>query len=135
MLLSTHRFLLVLLTLLQLVAPLIHAHSGNNFAQFGWHLPNFEVYHSQSQICSQPSLHSLSTFNQLDNTIVSISHGIKPQNFLAKISSVDILISQFIFQTTSSYHLIDFIVLLIGIRATNLLSSHPPRAPPAHPLI
>jgi hypothetical protein len=78
MILTLRRYLLVLLGLLQFVAPLVHAHSGNNFAQFGLHLPNLEIYstvHNQSE----PVFQSVDDLLALDNAIVSISTGIQNQ--------------------------------------------------------
>jgi hypothetical protein len=79
MILTVRRYLLVLLGLLQLVAPLVHAHSGNNFVQFGLHLPNLEVY----SVITQQNMPLLQTTDYLSSqidAIVSISSGIKNQN-------------------------------------------------------
>jgi hypothetical protein len=78
MILTLRRYLLVLLGLLQLVAPLVHAHSGNTFAQFGLHLPTFEVY-SATKYQTSPALQSTDYLVNLDNTVVSISTGIQNQ--------------------------------------------------------
>lgn len=73
------RHLLVLLGLLQLVAPLVHAHSGNHFAQFGLHLPNFEIYSAVNEQ-QAPALQSVDYLANLNDAIVSISTGIKNQH-------------------------------------------------------
>lgn len=78
MILTLRRYLLVLLGLLQLVAPLVHAHSGNNFSQFGLHLPSFEIY-STANNQNTPTLQSLDYLAALDDAIVSISTGIQNQ--------------------------------------------------------
>lgn len=77
MILTTRRYLLVLLGLLQLVAPLVHAHSGNNFARFGLHLPNLEIYSAVNEQ-QAPTLQPVDDLS-LDDAIVSISTGIKNQ--------------------------------------------------------
>jgi hypothetical protein len=79
MLLTLRRYLLILLGLLQLVAPLVHAHSGNNFARFGLHLPTFEIYSVATQQHS-PALQSFDYLANLDDTIVSISTGMQNQH-------------------------------------------------------
>lgn len=76
MILSVRRHLLVFLALLQLVAPLLHAHSGNDFARFGWHLPDFEIYSVENHQNSL-SFQSLDCFISLDDAIVSLSQGIQ----------------------------------------------------------
>ncbi len=76
--LTLRRFLLIFLSLLQLVAPLVHAHSGNNFAQFGLHLPSFEVY-SYRHTANTPALQATDPHNHSESGIVSISTGIKNQ--------------------------------------------------------
>jgi hypothetical protein len=86
MILTLRRYLLVLLGLLQFVAPLVHAHSGNDFAQFGLHLPNFEVY-SVAHHQIPPVFQSTDYLASLDNAIVSISTGIQnPQNDVDELS-------------------------------------------------
>jgi hypothetical protein len=78
MLLTLRRYLLVLLSLLQFVAPLVHAHSGNNFARFGLHLPNLEVY-GVADYQNSPAFQSLDYLADLNDAIVSISTGIQNQ--------------------------------------------------------
>lgn len=79
MTLTLRRYLLVLLALLQLIAPLVHAHSSNNFSQFGLHLPNFEIY-SVASPENFPALKSFDYLANLDDAIVSISTGIENQH-------------------------------------------------------
>lgn len=78
MILTLRRYLLILLGLLQLVAPLVHAHSGNHFARFGLHLPNLEIY-SAADKQSKPVFQSVDDLLAQDNAIVSISTGIQNQ--------------------------------------------------------
>lgn len=78
MILTLRRYLLVLLGLLQLVAPLVHAHSGNNFSQFGLHVPNLEIY-SVADYQNSPTFQSVDFLASLDDAIVSISAGIQNQ--------------------------------------------------------
>jgi hypothetical protein len=79
MILTMRRYLLILLGLLQLVAPLVHAHSGNDFAQFGLHLPSFEVYSAIHQQTA-PLLQSTDYLFSQNDAIVSISSGIRTQD-------------------------------------------------------
>ena len=77
MILTLRRYLLVLLGLLQFVAPLVHAHSSNHFSQFGLHLPNLEIYSTVNEQ-QTPFFQSIDYLN-LDDAIVSISTGIQNQ--------------------------------------------------------
>lgn len=76
MILTTQRFFLILLGLLQLIAPLVHAHSNLQFSQFGLHLPTLEVY-SSHKLPAKATMQAIDTVITDDSTIVSISHGIK----------------------------------------------------------
>lgn len=80
MILTMRRYLLVLLVLLQMIAPLVHAHSGSDFARFGLHLPNLEIY-SVADNQSSPAFQSLDYLTSSDDAIVSICAGIEnPQH-------------------------------------------------------
>lgn len=76
MILTTQRFFLIVLGLLQLIAPLVHAHSNLQFSQFGLHLPSLEIY-SSSALPAELTLQTIDRFSTYDAAIVSISHGIK----------------------------------------------------------
>jgi|JFJP01.1.fsa_nt_gi hypothetical protein len=76
MILTTQRFFLIVLGLLQLIAPLVHAHSNLQFSQFGLHLPTLEVYSSDT-LPAESILQAIDSFSAHDSAIVSISHGIK----------------------------------------------------------
>jgi hypothetical protein len=78
MVLKLHKILLILLGLLQLVAPLVHAHSSHQFTQFGVHLPTFEIY-STPHYPRFPTLQAADYLVNVDDAIVSISTGIKNQ--------------------------------------------------------
>ncbi len=68
------RFFLILLGLLQLVAPLVHAHSKQAIPQFGLHLPNLEVY---SAVLHAPIVQNTDFLQHADSASVSISTGIQ----------------------------------------------------------
>jgi hypothetical protein len=78
MVLKLHKILLILLGLLQLVAPLVHAHSSHQFSQFGVHLPTLEIY-STPHYQRFPTLQAADYSVNVDDAIVSISTGIKNQ--------------------------------------------------------
>jgi hypothetical protein len=131
MILTVRRYLLVLLALLQLVAPLVHAHSGNDFAQFGLHLPNFEVY-SAANYQNAPALQSFDYLADLNDAIVSISTGIQNQQ-----NNADDLSSQlyfpptpFIFAVALASCEINFSPQALQRSTTLVHSPQSPRAPP-----
>lgn len=129
--LTLRPYLLVLLGLLQFVAPLVHAHSGNNFAQFGLHLPNLEIYSTVNQY-QAPALQSVDYLAGLNDAIVSISSGIQNQQ-----NDEDDLSPLLYFPphpVTVSVALssckINFSPQLLQISKTFVYSPQSPRAPP-----
>ena len=68
------RPLLILLVLLQLVAPLVHAHSGHHDSPEGVHLPGLEFVtgHEIDLVFSTTSFHS-----HFDGEVIGVSSGIK----------------------------------------------------------
>jgi hypothetical protein len=130
MILTLRRYLLVLLALLQLVAPLVHAHSGHGFAQFGLHLPNFEIY-SVATSENVPLLQSLDYSTQLD-AIVSISTGIQNQHSHADDLSPLLYFppAAFIFSPTLASCEINFSPQTLQRFTTFVHSPQSPRAPP-----
>ena len=131
MILPLRRYLLVLLGLLQLVAPLVHAHSGNNFAKFGLHLPNFEIY-SAADNQNSPAFQSTDYSACLNDAIVGISTGIQNQQ-----NNADDLLPliyfppvPFVFSPALSCCKINFSPQLEQNSKTPVYSAQSPRAPP-----
>jgi hypothetical protein len=74
MLSSTRTFLLILLAMLQFIAPLVHAHARQHYLEIGLHLPGLEKFHAADESSSSDarllSAHS-------DDFIFSVDDGIK----------------------------------------------------------
>ncbi len=131
MILVMRRYLLVLLVLLQMIAPLVHAHSGSDFARFGLHLPNLEVY-TVADNQSSPAFQSLDYLASLDDAIVSISTGI--QNTQSDSNDLLPLLyfspSPFVFSPALVSCEINFSPQTTPSFKTLYHSPHSPRAPP-----
>lgn len=67
-------FLLACLTLLQIIAPLAHAHAARQGAVFGLHVPGLEVYRVDNPILAEQADHYLS---DTGNFIFNVEDGIK----------------------------------------------------------
>jgi len=130
-----HKFLLLILVLLQFIAPLVHAHLDDSKPLNGFHLHGFEIlsapYHDNftGHNCV---IHQLSDhLFDCPDTIISIGNGIKYQ----KINFTDN--SVFYFQQclptakfTLFYHEINFSPQLVVFIKNHLINSQSPRAPP-----
>lgn len=123
------RPLIILLVLLQLVAPLVHAHSGQQESPEGIHLPGLEFVNDQEidVVFSTASAHS-----NYDGTIISISSGIQYK----KLSSVS-LEKVFLLTKVNQHHKADCL-LQLTCRLEEIIIQHNfylrpgyPRAPPA----
>lgn len=70
-----NKSLVILLTLLQLVSPLVHAHAGSVAAHAGLHIPGLEAYSILNETLSHETAISPQSS---DCTIVAVDTGIKP---------------------------------------------------------
>lgn len=70
------RTVLVILVLLQCIAPLVHAHTGQQYFGKGLHIPGLESYNGQTH---NQYVQALSTSNQDEGFLVAIHAGIKSQ--------------------------------------------------------
>ncbi|MBF6650545.1 hypothetical protein [Methylobacter sp. BlB1] len=67
-------YLIFFLALLQLIAPLVHAHAGENLSNKGLHVPGLEMYTAeQHAFLSQPTNHIAGS----EALIISVDAGIK----------------------------------------------------------
>lgn len=67
-------FLLIILAMLQLVAPLVHAHTGNFKFNEGLHIPGFETY---STIQDAAVIKKVNLDNGAEGLLVVVDTGIK----------------------------------------------------------
>ncbi|MGR9086734.1 MAG: hypothetical protein ACU841_06640 [Gammaproteobacteria bacterium] len=84
--LSYRQFLLLFLAMLQLFAPLLHAHAGQS-RHFGFHIPGLEFYfgHQVGHSAIQPE-HTLSN---ADDLIVAVNDGIRENRAQAESDPLD----------------------------------------------
>ena len=122
---------IALLTLLQIVAPLVHAHTGyDGFSESGIHLPGLEQYtpcETHESVTSAEHRHSHS------DIVVSVGSGVeKKRSRGTSTSETAIFINLCIalIATQSPPHRIDFPVVS-PILSPPLNTATPVRAPPA----
>ncbi len=72
-----NKFLLIILALLQFVAPLVHAHSEDATELSGLHLPGLESIASHQY--DGPALRADARLSDIDHAVVGIGSGIKQQ--------------------------------------------------------
>lgn len=95
------KFLILLLTLLQLVAPLVHAHTHGETSPKGYHLPGLEHY---SEILDSAVFHSLQTPCADESPIISIGAGIKHKKvFTNNVDSFYLPAENFFYQSDINY--------------------------------
>ena len=123
------RPLIILLVLLQLVAPLVHAHSGHHDSPEGVHLPGLEFVagHEIDVVFSSPSSHS-----HFDGEIISVSSGIKYKKLSSENAEKVYLL------TKAKQHNMADCMLQLTCRFEDIVIQHniyfrpgSPRAPPA----
>ena len=130
MILTLQRFLLVFLGLLQLVAPLVHAHSHQDFPQFGLHLPTLEIYSVTHTEPSSVMQQNAALFGN-DETVVGVSTGIKDSfSISCDVLTYFVLPLFFIFAVELTTALINFSPPPVVKAKKIILSLCAPRAPP-----
>lgn len=67
-------FLFIILALLQFVAPLVHAHTGEELSVQGVHLPGYEHYNANHDL---PEFHDITHSWSEEHSIISVGTGIK----------------------------------------------------------
>jgi hypothetical protein len=137
-------YLVTLLVLLQLIAPLVHAHTGEQVVSQGIHLPGLERYvrfQSQATSSNDALCQAIVFYNDSDGLVVGIHTGLQretalPVQRLAKKIIVDLDHGHAVpFQLTlfNAFSLAFFsIPLTTAPRLVTQLTrvAHTPRAPP-----
>jgi len=150
MIFSLRPFLVFFLVLLQCIAPLVHAHTGENFSAQGLHIPGLEVYgHSESIDALQSTLSApvlsckMSTFcSDIDGQVVGVDAGFGrdlalPIQHLHKVIA-DFHHDDYLVLPPAVFHspLVTFATALhissVPLVSQSVHSAHPARAPPAH---
>ncbi|MFA5985411.1 MAG: hypothetical protein WC782_15445 [Methylococcaceae bacterium] len=124
------KFLVLLLTLLQFIAPLVHAHTGSPNPEHGLHVPGLEQY---SVVNNDSYLETTDQNKSSNSAIVAVNMGIKHINYTHSIippghywvSSADVFFNLTISSTDSNFSPQE----LLPNPQLYLAFSHP-RAPP-----
>jgi len=127
------RFLILVLTLLQFIAPLAHAHASEHILKQGLHVPGFELTGSKHFAAIAPEMKSLQNHVSVDGMIVVIDIGVKGNQDKHWITSdsPDYLHQQdVVFNVRVCKLDTHFFLDLSSPNYHTLSSSHHPRAPP-----
>jgi len=73
---TPRKFLVIFLTMLQFIAPLIHAHASENNLKQGLHVPGLESYGSKYNVLDT-QMKALQYNVSLDGMIIAVDTGIK----------------------------------------------------------
>ncbi|MDD5320876.1 MAG: hypothetical protein PHD43_09745 [Methylococcales bacterium] len=130
---TPRKFLVIFLTMLQFVAPLVHAHASDHSSKQGLHVPGLEHYGAEHNTPAA-QLEALRCNVSMDGMIVGVDIGIKQYRTNHQTDSenkyylyqqpVAFNVSFFRFDTNFSPQTQQLVYQL-------LIPSHSPRAPPA----
>ena len=131
MFINLRKFLVIFLAILQLIAPLVHAHAGEKISSLGLHVPGLEMYDTEHDALMSQALNY--DFG-VDGIIVGVDAGMKDKhlNAIAGLDNSHYLHQQNLvfnpalspFDTNFSPQSAQFICRLF-------IPSLSPRAPPA----
>ena len=129
---SFSKYLAVLLAMLQLVAPLVHAHTNEDHNSHKFHIPGYEHYNIANQT---GFFQAITNSTASDCSIISIATGIKHKKSSSDQSNVCFLPEAlFCFTTHKQYKAINERLF----QANNIPTPHythlPSRAPPIYNL-
>jgi hypothetical protein len=125
------RFTVILLAILQLVAPLVHAHAGDKVSDLGLHVPGLEIYGADYDF---PIAQEVSYDFSSEGILVGIDTGIKDKQVNAP---VDVDNSHYLHQQAPVFNVaisrydINFSPQQHDVARNPLIPSLSPRAPPA----
>ena len=126
----SRNFLVLFLVLLQLFAPLVHAHVDEHYTNVGIHLPGLE---SHDPKFNSPALQAIHYTFSSNNLVVSINTGIKAKHDKnLPVSGDDDYIHQpfFVFNAATAATDINFSPQSSTIVLPHTTSPYAPRAPP-----
>jgi|APCry1669193181_1035450.scaffolds.fasta_scaffold09278_4 hypothetical protein len=92
MLLTLRKFLIIFLTILQLFAPLVHAHASDSHSNQGFHVPGLEDFSSQHDSLAYlkaPAFHTC-----VDGVLVSVGLGLKQKENPAIVNNNCYIVQQ-----------------------------------------
>jgi hypothetical protein len=126
---TLRRSTVIFLAILQLIAPLVHAHAGEKVSDLGLHVPGLEMYGVDDESSmSQAVSYDFSS----EGTIVSIDAGMKDKQADADLDNSHYLYQQApVFNAAISPFDINFSPQSQQFACRLLIPSLSPRAPPA----
>jgi hypothetical protein len=128
-------FLVIVLTMLQCIAPLVHAHASEHIAKQGLHLPGFELSGSEHFASIAPEMKSLQNHVSIDGMIIVIDIGVKRNQYkhwITSDSNYYLHQQNVVFNVGASKVDTNYSPLVNQINFLSLSSAHSSRAPPAY---
>ena len=128
-------FLVIVLTLLQCIAPLVHAHASEHIAKQGLHLTGFELSGSEHFASIAPEMKSLQNHVSIDGMIIVIDIGVKRNQYkhwITSDSNYYLHQQDVVFNVGASKVDTNYSPLVNQINFLSLSSAHSSRAPPAY---
>jgi hypothetical protein len=130
MLSSPTNFLIIILALLQFVAPLVHAHTGEEHSKPNIHLPGFEHFSLKGD---SPALHSITHPNVDACSIISIGSAIQHKKIYTDYTTAYFLPTEILSIKSVAYHSLIKLALQQQIHSKiRPYKSFSARAPPSH---
>jgi hypothetical protein len=133
MLLTLRKFIVIFLTMLQLIAPLVHAHASEHGSKLGLHIPGLELYGAENKT-QIARIKALQYNVSAEGMIVAVDMGLKQNrtNFRAAPDNTYYLHQQTVaFNTTVSRFDPPVYPQTQPLVCSLFFPSSPPRAPPA----
>jgi hypothetical protein len=129
---TPRKYLVIFLTMLQFIAPLVHAHASDQRSKQGLHVPGLEYYGAENNTPAQ--LEALQCNASMDGMIVGVDIGLKQNqtNHEADSDSSYYLHQQIVAFTASVFRFdTNFSPQPQQLVYQLFIPSHSPRAPPA----
>ncbi|MGZ4978630.1 MAG: hypothetical protein ACXV8O_15890 [Methylobacter sp.] len=131
MFLALRKFLVIFLAILQLIAPLVHAHAGERMPDLGLHVPGLEMYGAKQDVLMSEAVNH--DFNS-EGIIVGVDAGMRDRqaNAVVDVDNDHYLHQQnALFKTAVSPFDINFSPQSTQFVCRIFVPSLSPRAPPA----
>lgn len=121
------KFLLIILALLQLVTPLVHAHTSGEPSESGVHLPGYE--HLSVNIDSA-EFHAISHSYTIESSIISVAAGIKAKKILSDYSLAYLPAENFSYKSVAQKFSVPSVLQRPTVYSVAEYTLLPSRAPP-----
>ncbi|MFI3199351.1 MAG: hypothetical protein QX196_13635 [Methylococcaceae bacterium] len=131
---TLRKYLVVFLTLLQFIAPLVHAHAGGSGSMPGLHVPGLEHFSTEHNT-PPDQLKMLSYNNAVEGMLVAVDNGVRQSQINQPgDSATHYYLPQqaFVFNDADLRFDVSFSPQSQQLVYCLLIPSPPPRAPPAH---